>query len=273
MVLKRLISGIISTFNLRAMYLERRYYFLKMRYAFTPRYTPEYIKTPDVSMHMPDAASFLSAYREIFIRNIYKFPSPRSDPHIIDCGANIGVSVLYFKKLYPDAKIVAFEADPKIYAYLKKNIELAKLGGVELVNRAVWTEETTVTFWSEGADAGRIETGTEPGLLSVPTVRFSDYLKNENIDMLKMDIEGAEVEVLQSCRKYLHKISCCFVEFHSFYNRPQSLGMLLEMFEQAGFRVHIHPVMTQPSPFMKINPSKENMDMQLNLFFYKNSHS
>src|SRR5436190_6322828 len=56
------------------------------------------------------ALSFL--FNEVFISNDYYFKSSPRQPVIIDCGANIGMSVLYFKKLYPQSKIIAFEANP-----------------------------------------------------------------------------------------------------------------------------------------------------------------
>ena len=75
-----------------------------------------------VPIKAPDAASLVFLNRELFGQEIYKFQTDSEIPYILDCGANIGLSVIYFKKLFPNAKIVAFEPDKKIFDYLKFNI-------------------------------------------------------------------------------------------------------------------------------------------------------
>jgi predicted O-methyltransferase YrrM len=63
----------------------------------------------------------------IFLKaKIYRFNSLITKPLILDCGANVGVSVLYFKRLYPDAEIIAFEPDEDVFAILKQNYEESK---------------------------------------------------------------------------------------------------------------------------------------------------
>ena len=63
---------------------------------------------------VPDIPSFIWQFKEIFVDEIYKFDSKDEEPVIYDCGANIGMSCLYFKILYPKARITAFEGDPII---------------------------------------------------------------------------------------------------------------------------------------------------------------
>ena len=89
--------------------------------------------------HYPDQQSFAWTYLELFLNESYKFipRSEKNDPIIIDCGANIGVSVVYFKKLFPKSKIIAFEPDPFLFKYLKKNIEKngLKVGFISLLDQ------------------------------------------------------------------------------------------------------------------------------------------
>jgi len=85
---------------------------------------------------------------------------------------------------------------------------------------------------------------------------------------VKIDIEGAETEVLLTGELPLKRLRNVFVEFHSFQDKPQNLGKLLSLFESNGFRVHIHPVFISPIPFLGVKTSY-GMDMQLNLFFWK----
>ena len=68
--------------------------------------------------------SFLHSLEEIFEEEVYRFQTENKTPLIIDCGANIGLSVLYFRRLFPNAKIIAFEPDEGIFKILQKNMGL-----------------------------------------------------------------------------------------------------------------------------------------------------
>src|SRR6476469_10191275 len=74
----------------------------------------------------------LHTYEDLFVHEIYKFKSPVADPFIIDCGANIGMSVLYFKTLFPKAHILVFEPDENNYALLAQNCKVNNLQDVQL---------------------------------------------------------------------------------------------------------------------------------------------
>lgn len=249
----------------------RRYQWLASMYGRTPRYTERRIKLHDWNLTVPDVASLLSAYKEIFVEEIYAFQAETPSPVILDCGANIGISVLYFKKLYPQSKITAFEADPKIFKALEQNIHGNGFKDVELINKAIWSSETIVKFNSEGADAGRINTnGDGYNLLTIPTVRLYNYLNKNRVDFLKLDIEGAEFEVLKDCRDLLGALKFAFVEFHSIHDKRQDLGALISLFEDNGFRVHIHTQFFSKRPFLGIR-DQQGFDMRLNIFFWRDS--
>src|SRR5258708_28120339 len=169
-------------------------------------------------LRLVDSASFLSSYREIFDEEIYRFPSRSDDPLIVDCCANIGLGVIYWKRLYPAARIIAFEPDPVVFESLVWNCNQRQLERVELVNKAAWSGRGEVSFLSEGADAGHVAFGglrDATQTVQVPSVRLFDYL-NEPIELLKLDIEGSEIEVLRGCQNHLDHVNQLFVEYHSF---------------------------------------------------------
>src|SRR5271169_1281292 len=62
-------------------------------------------------------------FEEIFLTGDYFFSTTTSSPNILDCGSNIGMSILYFKNLYPDARILGFEPDPDTFGMLRRNVE------------------------------------------------------------------------------------------------------------------------------------------------------
>jgi hypothetical protein len=89
------------------------------------RYQAGKIRFFGIDFSYVDATSLLAGLREIYIDECYKFKAPNQEPRIIDCGANVGLSVFYFKHLYPLAKIQAFEADPVICGALRTNVTSA----------------------------------------------------------------------------------------------------------------------------------------------------
>ena len=86
-----------------------------------PRYKKIYSYLRDKKIILMDSASFYYSFKEIFEQEIYKFEANVDNPYIIDCGTNIGSSIIYFKELYPNASIIGFEADPEVYKICKKN--------------------------------------------------------------------------------------------------------------------------------------------------------
>lgn len=239
----------------------------RLRLVEMPRYVETITDLLGFTIKIPDAASFLASWEEIFNREIYNFNHPNAAPRILDCGANIGISCLYFRRRFPQAKITAFEPDPDIFAFLKENLAGAGCGDIELVAKGVWSSDTTLKFHSEGSDAGRIDTSIGCNGIKIPTVRLCDYL-SESIDLLKIDIEGAETKVILDIVPCLANVRNIFVEYHSFAGQAQTLGKLVQALSDAGFRVQIQPVCVSPQPFLKVDTNL-GMDMQLNIFGYR----
>ncbi len=232
-----------------------------------PRYQPATTDILERPLELVDSASFIYMFEEIFEREIYRFNAEGESPYVLDCGSNIGLSVIYFKRLYPRARVVAFEADDEIFAVLKRNAERWELNEVELVCRAVWSEETTLNFKHEGADGGRIEQTGSAHDKSVRTVRLRDYL-DRRVDFLKIDIEGAETETLKDCADRLGNVENLFVEYHSFDGERQTLDTLVRILAEANFRLHVHSPNASPQPFVR-RDLNAGMDLQLNIFAFR----
>ncbi len=241
---------------------------LNAKYGKFPRYTPLRVTVLNYDLDVVDCASFLAQFKEIFVEEIYRFKTESKAPTIIDCGANIGVSCLYFKHLYPDCRITAFEADPQVCEVLRKNIDRNGLTGVEIVAKAVWTSDAGVSFSLEGADGGSVH-GTGEKVL-VPSVRLRDVLSAGagKTTFLKMDIEGAECDVVEDCAEAIEGIPFVFIEYHSWTRENQRLDELLSRLRSYGFRYYISPVITRFSPFINTGVNLP-MDLQLNIFAHK----
>ena len=217
-----------------------------------------------------DKSSFLFMCDEIFKKKIYSFESTEESPYIIDCGSNIGLSVIFFKKLFPLAEVVAFEPDPGIYEVLKRNINSAGVkGGVTCIQACLATDPGVVTFYPDGSDGGsNIDHGESDRAIEVPAVVLSDYITRP-VDFLKIDIEGAEYEVLEASQEVLRKVKNIFVEYHSQAEGAQRLGDILSILKNAGFRYYVeHIGIRSDFPYISRN-SDHGMDLQLNIYGYR----
>lgn len=164
---------------------------------------------------------------ESMIRQIDEFPSfftPGSDrPRIIDCGANIGVSVLEWKTRWPGAQIVCFEPDPGAFKILQKNIDANDIPGVKCIQAAVSDQEQPAHFFGDLSPRGDARGnsldpawGERAGStqITVACQRLSTQLARHDIDFLKLDIEGAEQRVLLEAADQLHRVQAMYVEVH-----------------------------------------------------------
>lgn len=246
----------------------REYCFLFSRYFRYPRYQATDLKMLGWRISVPDTMSFLFQFKEIFQEKTYAFESPNKRPVIYDCGANIGLSCLYFKKLFPDSKLYAFEADPDIYRHLELNLQRSGMSeGVVLHQKAVWIDDAGIEFSKDGADGGSVIHATNTNLVKVPTVRLRDLLIKEKIDLLKLDIEGAEDMVLEDCDGHFANVDKVFFEYHSHADKPQAFGKLLDLMRRNGFRYIIQSPHNKDAPFQ--NRESGAMDLQLNVYCYK----
>jgi FkbM family methyltransferase len=236
-----------------------------------PRYKEGSTQILGNHLKFVDSSSFHFIYREVFKKEIYKFNSENNKPYIIDAGANIGLSVIYFKLNYPDAEVVAFEPDKRIFEVLYDNIQSFGIKNVNLVNKAVWITETEIEFYSEGADAGRVvenDYDYDRGKSTVLSESLKKYIFKQ-VDLLKIDIEGAEVKVIEDCKDVLCYVQKIFIEYHSFVNQKQELSVLIGILEASGFRIYINtPFDNNRYPFIEIS-NYLSMDNLINIYAYR----
>jgi FkbM family methyltransferase len=215
--------------------------------------------------HVLDGPSFVYMHREIVEESIYYFEPQTDAPYIIDGGANIGVSVLSFKHLYPRARIVAFEPDEAAFAILEQNAQARGLGDVTLVKAALAETDGTAAFIHEGSYASRIASAGDSATNEVRTVRLRSVL-DRPVDLLKLNIEGAETAVLADCVDLLDRVERIVLEYHSFASQPQLLHKLLGVLVDAGYRTYVRSSRTAfMHPLVKFQV-QSGMDCQLYVY-------
>jgi FkbM family methyltransferase len=215
-----------------------------------------------------DSASFIAQYNEIFNTEIFKFEKRGLEKvKIIDCGSNIGLSVIYFKKLYPDAEIIAFEADPKIFELLKSNIKSFGIDNVKLINKAVWINNDGVLFRTDKSASGRIEFKNSSTTVRVESEDLSEYLNTE-VSLLKLDIEGAETTVIPHIAPKLKRVQRLFFEYHKVAGTEDNLHKLLNGISSEFEEYFIATGNYSKSPFIK-RKNIEGYDHLLNIFAVK----
>jgi FkbM family methyltransferase len=189
-----------------------------------------------------DPKHFAFLFTEIFVAEPYLFSAQTRRPYIIDGGVNIGLSVAYFKKLFPESRIVGFEPHPQAYGVAKRNIERNRFGDVQLINAALAGVPGTLklNFIPGEIMASTISNrltvrGETPQTIEVPAVQISDYL-SEEVDFLKLDIEGAENAVLEEAGNKLRNVRNMFVEYHQTRgDKTNSLSATISILERNGF--------------------------------------
>jgi FkbM family methyltransferase len=197
-----------------------------------------------------DALSLYFEYKDIFEKKIYHFTASSREPRIIDAGGCIGMSALYFKSVYPGARLTVFEPDPRLFPLLQGNLERNGITGVTAVNAGLGGSETVMNFYPDGADGGSLQMahGVEP--VPVRIERLSSYI-DEPTDLLKMNIEGMEAEVFEEIEGRLPLVREVIFEYHAFDERPQDLHEILALLDRQGFRYMVTDALSSrvPVPF------------------------
>jgi FkbM family methyltransferase len=204
-------------------------------------------------MYSPALDDFTGRIMEIFIQDAYVLKETKEPIQVLDCGANIGMALLYIKLRAPNAVVKCFEPNPEAQAVLKKNIGANSWGeSVQVVPYALGLEEGTVDFFVHAgrptSSSGSIlpefvgTKGREANTFKVEIKKLSNYIEG-TIDFLKIDIEGGEFAViedlLQSGKMALVKATQ--IEFHYHIPLLRPLGDMLHPLEEAGFKTFVQP--------------------------------
>jgi FkbM family methyltransferase len=208
----------------------------------------QHVSAFDLKFLFSDVSLFSYLLTEIFIKQDYCFVSDKRNPLVIDCGSNVGLSILYFKRRYPKARIVGFEPDRATFEILEKNVAANALSEVVLHNCALADREGETELFCDLSAAGSLVTSLRKERspqnvesTKVRTVLLSDYISSE-VDFLKVDIEGMEMPVIEELARAgkLSQVREMAIEYH--HHIPagdDTLSHLLKILEINGFGYRI----------------------------------
>ena len=157
-------------------------------------------------------------YEHVFVLKEYDFPIPFEPKLIVDGGANIGMSALYFARRFPQARIVSIEPDPANCALLQHNTR--DYPQVESLQKGIWSKSGHLRIRDKMADANafQVEWAAEAAADTLEAISLEEILVRSGADVLdvvKLDIEGAEKEVFRAeFETWLPKTRLLIVELH-----------------------------------------------------------
>jgi FkbM family methyltransferase len=176
------------------------------------------------SFNMRVIGSDLDTAREIILDEVYRgvcqnVPNCRT---IVDLGANIGLASLYLSHFYPKARLISVEPFPDTYELLSRNLsQLVSAGRCELVHAALWHKNEQVFLTRPTAqaryDALRVAADPGPACIETAGVTLASLLERfeiQQIDLLKVDIEGAETNLFSGDLSWIQRVNAMAIEFH-----------------------------------------------------------
>jgi FkbM family methyltransferase len=182
----------------------------------------------------------LLLFKQIFVTEEYKFNCPITPKYIIDAGANIGLSALFFSKSFPAAKIIAVEVEKGNFDLLVENTQ--GYPEIETINAGIWptTAKLEVVDTGRGPTGFMVREATEEATNVFDAISINDIMNQytlPHIDILKIDIEGAEKELLLQNSDWISRTKIIIIELHD--NKKEGCSKaFFDTFSNYNFECH-----------------------------------
>lgn len=189
----------------------------------------------------------VGVYKDIFLSQHYRCPRPLpDDARIVDGGANVGLSSLYFLNHYPNARVEAYEANPQACALLAKTLASTNFSTERYTvhGNALHIENCELPFYVDpdnssavnSSVAGRDNMKTRGMRIDVSAVDIRTLLQKP-IDLLKLDVEGHEYVLLDVPEITPETVRAMVIEFHEMADHQEECRKLFSRFSTAGYQI------------------------------------
>lgn len=179
---------------------------------------PKYI---GLDLFLRAESADISAFNKIFVWKDYHLPNyaiPEDVLTIVDLGSNIGFSIVYFSMRFPNVRIIGVEPNQENYELAMKNTQ--KVGNLTLVRAGIWSSRCFVSILNndDRPDSFQVVECDPDTTGAIPAFSIQDLLKDyslDTIDILKVDIEGAEIQLLENGKRdWLNRVHTLVIELH-----------------------------------------------------------
>lgn len=193
----------------------------KEKFSKKPFYSFQ-IKDYQYSIYHRPRTSDLDTFIQVIWHKAYEVGYGLEPKTIVDCGANIGLASIQYGKLFPKAKIFAIEPDKGNFDILKLNTQ--GYSNITPIRKGVWNKSTNLRIKDNGNGnwGFQVEEAENEDSDTVPSISLRELIDTyniENIDILKVDIEGSEKELFEyDCDFWLSKTKTLIIEVHDWMN-------------------------------------------------------
>ena len=185
----------------------------------------------------PPPADDLETAYEVFVAEVYRSPRmipPRSVHRIVDVGANVGYTIVYWAEQFPVAHIEAFEPHPEHLSLLSQHLHINNLEERVTVRPVAAGVETESTYLVDAGSSSSVIRQNRHGVIPIQTIDFFEATGTEPIDLLKLDCEGSEYALLMDSRFTKLKVETLVVEWDATPEHPHADGEIAARLRDLG---------------------------------------
>ncbi|HET9805697.1 MAG TPA: FkbM family methyltransferase, partial [Nitrososphaeraceae archaeon] len=191
-------------------------------------------------------------------QDILEHFNPKKNDTVIDVGAHLGrYSLISAKRVDKEGKVISIEANPLVFEKLKKNLELNKVTNTTSLNYAVFSEKTKIKLFFPTEGLKNTIYNTVISDRSINSERFievnADTLDNilysvgispEDVNWIKIDVEGAELEVLKGATNVLSKGNdiALLIEIHNLGDRKNLYNPIMDLLKTYNFKIEFEKI-------------------------------
>ncbi len=185
------------------------------------------------------ATSDFPTFMQVIYKQDYRIHLDYVPETIIDCGANIGLSAVFFANRFPNAKIIAIEPESRNFDVLKKNTE--KYDHITAIKAGIWSKTTHLKIVDDKVASWgfRVEETTASDGAAIAAISIEDIMKQHNIekiDILKIDIEGSEKEIFaNNYDEWLSRTKTLIIETHDGFRKDATKTLFRAL---SGYNYH-----------------------------------